>query len=107
MKLKGVKIERCESLMSKLWGFMFSLSRKKAKVFVFKEERNVGVHMLFVFMSLFVVWLDSRKRVVDFRLMLPFFSYYSERAKYIVEIPYSRKNAKIFRKLKKGMKIEF
>jgi len=107
MKLKGVKIQICSSLMSKLKGFMFSLSRNKAKVFVFKDERNVSIHMLFVFMSLFVVWLDSRKRVVDFKLMLPFFSYYSNRAKYVVEIPFSKKNAKIFRKLKKGMKIEF
>ena len=107
MKLKGVKIERCESLMSKVWGFMFSLSRKKAKIFVFDDARDVGIHMLFVFMSLFVVWLDARKRVVDFKLMIPFLSYYSNKAKYVVELPYSRKNAKIFRTLKKGMKIEF
>ena len=107
MKLKGVRIQICKSLLSKLTGFMFSLSRKKAKIFVFDEEQNVGIHMLFVFMSLFVVWLDAKKRVVDFKLMLPFFSYYSNRAKYVVEIPFSRKNARIFRKLKKGMRIEF
>lgn len=107
MKLKGVKIQRCESLLSKVWGFMFSLSRNKAKLFVFSSERNVGIHMLFVFMSLFVVWLDARKRIVEFKLMLPFFSYYSNRAKYIVELPFTLKNARIFRKLKKGMKIEF
>jgi uncharacterized membrane protein (UPF0127 family) len=62
--------------------------------------------MLFVFMSLFVIWLDSRKKVIDFRLMIPFLSYYSNRAKYIIELPFNKKNARIFKKLKKGMKIE-
>ena len=107
MKLKRVKLQKCKSLWSKAWGFMFSLSRKKSKLFIFDNEQNVGIHMLFVFMSLFVVWLDSRKRVVDFRLMIPFLSYYNNRAKYVIELPFNLKNARIFKKLKKGMKIEF
>jgi len=107
MKLKGFRIQRCMSFLSKMKGFMFSLSKNKAKVFVFEDESARGIHMLFVFMPLIAVWLDEGKRVNDFRLMKPFISRHSAMARFVVEMPFNKKSRQIFRKLKKGMKIEF
>jgi len=107
MKLAGLRIQECRSFLSKLHGFMFSFSRKKAKIFIFTSEKNVWIHMLFVFMPLIAIWLDDKKRIADFRLMLPFMSRHSAKARYAIEIPYNSRNKQIFRKLRKGMKIEF
>jgi len=109
MKLEGfgLRIQECRSFLSKLHGFMFSFSRKKAKIFIFTSEKRVGIHMLFVFMPLIVIWLDDRKRITDFKIMIPFISRHRANARYVIEIPCNSYNNQIFRKLKKGMKIEF
>jgi hypothetical protein len=102
-----LQVQRCESLLSRLCGFMFAFSRKKAKLFVFPAEQNVGIHMLFVFFPLIVIWLDSNKKIVDFKLMKPFVSLHSADAKYVLEIPYAKNTEKILDRLAVGMKLEF
>ena len=65
-------------------------SRRKNLMFVLDQETRYGasVHMFFVFFSIDVYWLDSRKRVVDKRLNLkPFqIAVPRKKAKYVVEI---------------------
>jgi hypothetical protein len=75
---------------SKYWGLMFSkkLRRGKSVIFIFDKERKVGIHMLFVFFPLDIVFLNSKKRVVDVRRSLPFISFIIPRkkAKYVIEM---------------------
>jgi len=103
----NLKVQRCESLFSKLYGFMFSFSRKKAKLFVFPHEQHVGIHMLFVFFPLIVIWLDAHKRIIDFKLMKPFGSLHSADAKYVLEIPYTKETERILNRLAVGTQLKF
>lgn len=87
------KIYVCDSLFSKATGLMF---RKKledsAMLFLFKEDRIVGLHMLFVFQSIDVLWLDKNKKIVELKENFkPFTTYIPKNvARYVVELPYGK-----------------
>ncbi len=76
----------CCSWFSQLRGLMFS--RRKNLVFVFDRERNVSLHNWFVFFPIDVLFLDSRKRIVEIKMGLrPFGFYFAKKtAKYVVEL---------------------
>ena len=101
IKSLNIKANACKTLLSKAIGFTFSFSGKNSKLFIFNREKNVGIHMVFVFFPLIVVWLDKDKKIVKIKKMLPFVSYSKARAKYVLEIPYSEE---IWNKLKKMFK---
>ncbi|MEO0107905.1 MAG: DUF192 domain-containing protein, partial [candidate division WOR-3 bacterium] len=67
-------------------GKMFSRS-KEPILFVFPTERPVGIHMLFVFQRLLVVWFDREGRVVKTQEMKPFVSYARAQAQAVLELP--------------------
>ena len=76
-----MKYQICKSIWSKALGLMFS--KKKNLVFVFDKEKRIGLHMMFVFFPIDVLFLDENKRIIevkkDFR---PFRAYTStEKAK--------------------------
>jgi len=53
-----------------------------------RESRlDTSIHMLFMFFSIAVVWLDSKFRVVDVRLAKPWRLFYAPRApaQYVIE----------------------
>ena len=81
-----VDAQVCESLWSQGWGKMFSFS-KDPLLFAFSEQKEVEIHMIFVFMPLLVVWFDEKMRVIKAKKMKPFVSFGSAHAKYILEIP--------------------
>lgn len=78
--------EICSSLHSKIMGLMFS--PKKNLIFAFEKEKKIDLHMLFVFFPIWAVYLDSAKKVVAMKKLLPFISYCSPdvKAKYILEL---------------------
>ncbi len=85
----GVKL--CKSVWSRAKGLMFSKKIvDKGLVFVFDKERRWGIHMLFVFFLIDVLWLDKDRKVVDFREgVRPFVisAKPKEKASYIIELP--------------------
>jgi len=85
-KQREVKAKVCNTLISKILGFMFSFS-KKPLLFVFDKEKPISIHMLFVFQKLLVVWLDENRKIIDVAVMKPFISFKTEKAKYVLEIP--------------------
>ncbi|HIH17335.1 MAG TPA: hypothetical protein HA282_01465 [Nanoarchaeota archaeon] len=86
-------------------GFMFTFSQKGAKILSFHSERRISLHMFFVFFPLHALFLDSRMRVVDYKLLRPFTLYSSpSRAKYVVEVPFSLWKGL---HMKRGEKIKF
>ena len=105
LQIHGKKIDAnfCIGVENAL-GFMFTFSQERAKVLCFPSERRISLHMFFVFFPLHAIFLDSRKRVVDYVLLRPFTFYSSKkRAKYVVEIPLS-----LFRgQVKRDEKIKF
>ena len=95
MELKVVN-----SVFGKARGLMFS--RKKNLVFVFDKEQRIGLHMLFVFFPIDVLFLDKDKRIVEIKKNFRPFSFYKsrEKAKYVVEIAKGKKKYKIKEKIK-------
>ena len=89
------KARVCRAFWEKALGFMFRRSLKPDEVLIFvngKESRwNSGIHMLFVFTPIAVVWLSKDKKVVDKTLALPFRPWYfpSRPAQYFLEGPSS------------------
>ncbi|MCX6710114.1 MAG: DUF192 domain-containing protein [Candidatus Woesearchaeota archaeon] len=96
IKGKGVISERaslCTSMFSQARGLMFSL--KRDLLFTFKKEDIVPLHMLFVFFPICAIFLDSKFRIVEKAVLLPF-TVYSPRkkAKHILEISINMNSAK-------------
>jgi len=76
-------------------GLMFSLKKNfnYALIFDRKEETKIGaaIHMFFVFYPINILFLNSKKEVVDIKENLkPFFMYTpKKKARYIIELPTS------------------
>ena len=84
---KGTKI--CKDFLSRAKGLMFA-SKPKPTLLVFQKESKVGIHMLFVFFPLDIIWLDSKYKIVDIRKNVKPFSgvyYPNTPAKYVLELP--------------------
>ena len=95
----------CEGILSKFIGLMFS-TKPKVLVFKFKKEMKISLHMLFVFFSIDVLFLDKNKTVVDEKENFRPFTFYKskEKAMYAVELTDG-----VIKKTKTGIgvKIEF
>ena len=84
---KDVKV--CDNFFSRIRGLMF-FSKPKPTLLVFPKESKVGIHMLFVFFPLDIIWLDSNYKIVAIRKNVRPFSgvYYPKTsAKYVLELP--------------------
>ncbi len=98
----------CDSFLCRLRGLMFrsSLAPEKGLLLVEARESRIdtSIHMLFVFMDLAVIWINSEKVVVDTVLARAWRPAYAPRlpAKYILEIHPDRLN-----QFKTGDRVEF
>jgi uncharacterized membrane protein (UPF0127 family) len=85
---KAIKnADKCNSLFSKIRGFMFSLS-KKPKLFIFNQEQQVRIHTFFCFFPLEIIYFDKNWKIVRKEIAKPFRILKSCKAKYILEIPH-------------------
>jgi uncharacterized membrane protein (UPF0127 family) len=98
----------CDSFLCRLRGLMFSSSLEPEIGLLLVEQResriDTAIHMLFVFMDLAVIWINSDKVVVDTVLARAWRLAYAPRqpARYILEIHPDRLN-----EFKIGDRIEF
>ena len=98
----------CDSFLCRLRGLMFRscLPSDKGLLLVEAGESrlNTAIHMLFVFMELAVIWINSEKVVVDIVLARAWRPAYAphQPARYILEIHPDRLN-----EFKIGDQIEF
>ena len=78
----------CGSFLCKAVGLMFSPC-PKTLFFMFSKEQKLGLHMLFVFFPIDLIFLDSMFGVVELKeKFLPFAFYNSkQKAKYVIELP--------------------
>jgi len=88
----------CDSFLCRLRGLMFRSSLAHDEGLLLVEGRDsridTAIHMLFVFMDLAVIWINSEYVVVDTVLARAWFPAYAPRqaAKYILEIHPARLN---------------
>ena len=76
----------CKSIFSQAQGLMFR--RKENLIMIFPEERQINLHMVFVFFPIDVLFLDSKKQIVEIKKGLRPFGFYfaKKKARYIVEL---------------------
>ncbi|HLD86692.1 MAG TPA: DUF192 domain-containing protein [Candidatus Nanoarchaeia archaeon] len=79
----------CRSHWRKARGLMFTLSIKEPLLFFFEKEKRWGLHMLFVFYPIDVIFLDKDRKVVDIKEDFAPFSFYTPKKPclYIIEGP--------------------
>lgn len=85
-----MKLKYCSSQLSKFIGLMFSFkNQNKILVFDFKQEKNISLHMFFVFYQIDVIFLNSKKKVVELKSSFKPFSLYTSKnkAQYVLECP--------------------
>ena len=82
-------IKFCNKPLAKAIGLMFSKKSDKSLIFVFKKEKIVPLHMLFVFYPIDVLFLNKEKKIVEIKEHFRPFSFYSpkNKARYIIEMP--------------------
>jgi uncharacterized membrane protein (UPF0127 family) len=77
-------VVRCDTFWKRGRGLMFRRALPRDEAYLFVERREsvaqVAIHMLFVFQSISVIWLDRDRRVVDQVLARPFRPYYAPRS---------------------------
>jgi uncharacterized membrane protein (UPF0127 family) len=56
----------CGSILSRMRGLMFRRA-PKALIMAFPKEQKIGLHMMFVFFPIDVLWLDAEQKVVEMR----------------------------------------
>jgi uncharacterized membrane protein (UPF0127 family) len=86
----GMKVEYADTFWKKFRGLMFRKKLDHAFVFLLSRETRTDacIHSFFVSFPFDAVFLDSKKRVVDFATIKPWRFYMPKKpAKYIVELP--------------------
>ena len=90
----GVVLAENMRLLTRFWehstGLMFRKKlENKGYVFEFGKEKIRGLHMLFVFYPIDVLFLDKDKKVVDLKRNLEPFSFFTpeKKAQYVIELP--------------------
>ena len=105
IKKKKFEIKVCEcGFFGKTSGLMFRSRNTKNLLFGFvKKVRgiHVALHSWFVFFDFYVLWLDNKNRVVEYRRIKPFSTVIlcSKYFRSIVEIPINETNKKLIRVL--------
>ena len=79
----------CKDPFSKAIGLMFCFDKEKSLVFIFSKEIQSSLHMWFVFYPIDVLFLDSRKKVVEIKEHFQPFTFYfpQHTSKFIIEVP--------------------
>lgn len=103
------KVKYYNSFFSKAKGLMFTKPLKKRQAIVLEAKKEgiseTTIHMLFVFYSIDIIWLNSNKEVVEIKESAsPFIPWIAPKkaAKYIIEL---KKGAA--RQIKLGDNLDF
>ena len=97
-KGKNIKLQAREcSFLRKGFGLIFRKSNTDNLIFTFKEDSTIALTSLFVFFPFLAVWLDSKDKVIDYKLINPFCPTIKIDKKFrkIIEIPLNIDNLKI------------
>ena len=73
-KFIGLNVVRV-NFFTQFTGLMFSRRKTAIRLFSHAVDRRMPIHSWFVFYKFLIVWLDSKKRVVEWRVVKPFTSF--------------------------------
>lgn len=79
----------CDTIPSMAKGLMFTTKVRKPLVFVFPHEERQSFHMMFVFHTIDVIFLDSKMQVVELKEGFRPFTFYKTASpvRYAIELP--------------------
>ena len=85
------------SSVGKYMGLMFKRSKTKNLLFEYAKNSKTGIHSFFVFFEFFIIWLDDKNNILDFRIVKPFEFYINTKKEFrkFIEIPLNAENRKI------------
>jgi len=97
-KKTNIQTRVADTHFKRFKGLMFE--KKKdftyALIFDLQKESKIGssVHMFFVFFPIFIIFLDSRKTIIDSTVLNPFTPNYTPKkpARYFIELPITLKD---------------
>ena len=94
----NVKARKVSSF-GKVRGLIFRSKNTDNLLFEFKKDGKRGIHSLFLFFPFLAVWLDSKDRVLEFRVVDPFCFHVCPDvlSRKILEIPLNKENEKVLR----------
>jgi uncharacterized membrane protein (UPF0127 family) len=86
------QVELADGLVRQTVGLMFrrNIPESYAMIFDMWLEQRIGIHMLFVFFPIDLVYLDKARRIVDIRRHLPAWygiAFSRKRARFAIEMP--------------------
>ncbi|MBI2043753.1 hypothetical protein HYT24_00110 [Candidatus Pacearchaeota archaeon] len=78
-------------------GLMFR-TKNTSNLYFNLRGKNISLTSWFVFFPFLVLWVDERRKVVDFKVVRPFTMVINSQKKFhsIVEVPLNIKNVRIF-----------
>ncbi len=82
------KTRLCRTVASKCLGLMFSgKDDDLGLIFCFDKAQVIPIHMLFVFYSIDLIYLDKARKIVEIKRNLKPFSFYvpKSKASYLIE----------------------
>ena len=94
--VKTIKIDmRCESILQKTRGLMFS--KKKTPLFEWVVEKKQPIHMFFVFFPIDLFYLNKNKEVIEIKKNIKPFSCYNPKkpCMFLIEAPTNKLNLKL------------
>ncbi len=102
----NIKIKLAKTFLQKALGLMFRKHFNYCLIFYLEQQSKLknSIHMLFVFTPILAVFLDDHKKVVDKKVLKPFYLHYTPKkpCSYLLEMP-----TKYNYKIKLGQKINW
>ncbi len=104
MKVKigknSFNVTPCRTFLSYIAGLMFRFPKNNGLIFIFKNERYVSLHTIFVFYPIYILYLNKNKEVTRIKKAMPFTLIISPtKCKYILELK-NLKNIKLGQRVK-------
>lgn len=100
-KKVSIKVKKVSEL-GKISGLMFHRKETQNLLFHFQGKSvSIAIHSWFVFFPFLAVWLDSRQRVIEYKIVKPFTCIIrpSKPFKSLVEIPLNKRNRRVVKTL--------
>ncbi len=63
-KKRTFNVTHCTSTLSHFSGLMFKVPKNDGLLFEFKKEAPISLHMLFVFITIDIVYINQNKEVI-------------------------------------------
>lgn len=88
-KILANNAELCSSVWQKFVGLMFSTNKNRSLIFPFNKEKRISLHMIFVFYTIDLIFLNKKKEIIEIKQNFKPFTEYTSKNKtaFVLELP--------------------